>query len=301
MFTLAHLSDPHLTPVPPAPWMAFANKRITGYVNWWLRRQRLHDMRVLDAILADIAACGPDHVAMTGDLCHVGLAEEFDAAQGFMARLGTPERVSFVPGNHDAYVAGALEDCLARFSGFATSDDQAAGFPFLRVRGPLALIGLSSAVPTLPFFATGALGQPQIDRAEALLDYARARELIRVILVHHAPHAGGAKPLRQLTDAAAFEAMLARTGADLVLHGHNHRTSLAFRKGPVRPVPILGVASASGADDGRHEPAAWHLIRFSPGAPKPVCVERRRFTETGLAVTPVALDAEFRGEPPEAA
>ncbi len=212
MFTLAHLSDPHLTPVPPAPWMAFANKRITGYVNWWLRRQRLHDMRVLDAILADIAACGPDHVAMTGDLCHVGLAEEFEAARGFMARLGTPERVSFVPGNHDAYVAGALEDCLARFSGFAASDDQAAGFPFLRVRGPLALIGLSSAVPTLPFFATGALGQPQIDRAEALLDYARARGLIRVILVHHAPHAGGAKPLRQLTDAAAIEAMLARTG-----------------------------------------------------------------------------------------
>jgi 3',5'-cyclic AMP phosphodiesterase CpdA len=289
MFTLAHLSDPHIGPIPLVSWRAPMNKRVVGYVNWRLRRQRIHDMGSLDRIIADIGAIAPDHVAMTGDLGHVGLPQEFEAAKDFMSRLGTPDDVSFVPGNHDAYVKGALEECLARFAAYATGDDGRQSFPYLRVRGPVALIGLSTAVSTPHFFATGTLGPEQTERAEALLRETESQGLIRIILIHHAPHLGGAKPMRQLTDAARFEAMLARAGADLVLHGHNHRTSLAHRPGPAGPVPILGVPSASGATDDRHEPAGWFLIRIDPASPPGITVERRRLTAGGVGTTMIEL------------
>jgi 3',5'-cyclic AMP phosphodiesterase CpdA len=300
MFTIAHLSDPHLGPVPLVSWPALMNKRITGYLNWRYRRQHIHDMANLDRVIDDIAAARPDHVALTGDLGHIGLPEELVAAKELLHRLGPPERVSFVPGNHDAYVPGAREACLASFAGHMASDDGAPGFPYLRVRGPVALIGMSTAVPTLPFFATGALGQEQIDRVEVLLRYARTRGLIRIVMIHHPPYPGGSKVLRRLIDAAAFCAMLARAGAELVIHGHNHRMSLAHLPGPEDVVPVLGVASASGAEDGRHEPAAWHLIRIAPGANRQIMVERHRVAERRIAADEIELLAAHTATTPAA-
>ena len=34
MFTLAHLSDPHLAPLPAPRWSELIGKRVTGYINW---------------------------------------------------------------------------------------------------------------------------------------------------------------------------------------------------------------------------------------------------------------------------
>ncbi len=40
MFVLAHLSDPHLGPLPRARMRELASKRMLGFVNW--RRGRMH-------------------------------------------------------------------------------------------------------------------------------------------------------------------------------------------------------------------------------------------------------------------
>ena len=43
MISLAHLSDVHLAPLPPVkPW-DLLNKRITGYLNWKMHRQKTLD------------------------------------------------------------------------------------------------------------------------------------------------------------------------------------------------------------------------------------------------------------------
>ena len=77
MFTLAHLSDPHL-PMPQAkPWQLLG-KRATGYVNWWRRRAHLHVPEALAGVVADIRRQKPDHVALTGDLVNISLPEEFE-------------------------------------------------------------------------------------------------------------------------------------------------------------------------------------------------------------------------------
>jgi 3',5'-cyclic AMP phosphodiesterase CpdA len=276
VFTLCHISDPHLGPLAAFRARELFNKRITGYANWWRSRRHVHDMAVLDLVIADILAHAPDHVACTGDVAHIGLPTEFHTAIRFLDRLGPRPQVSFVPGNHDAYVRGSMAPLARELAPWTTSDSGEAGWPFLKIRGGVALIGLDTGIPTLPLQATGRLGQPQIDRAEALLHYARGCGLARVILIHHPPHLGGAKRGRELLDAAAFEAMLARAGADLVLHGHNHTTSLAWRPGPDSPVPIIGVPSASMSPKSHHENAGWHLIRIKATEGKPKITVMRR-------------------------
>ena len=61
------------------------------------------------------------------------------------------------------------------------ADDDEADFPHLRVRGPVAIINLSSAVPTPIHLAQGTLGAGQIERTARLLGETGARGLDRVV------------------------------------------------------------------------------------------------------------------------
>lgn len=277
-FLLAHLSDAHIGPIPRPNLAELLGKRVTGYVNWLYKRAAQHDMGVLERIVADLKAQQPDHIAMTGDIVNIGLAAELELAREWIATLGSPSDVSFTPGNHDAYVAAAAPLVEQTFSPWTTSEEegQGEGFPYLRRRGGVALIGLSSGVPTAPFVAAGRLGEAQRRRFAALLDQTREERLDRVVLLHHPPHVGGARLLRGLQDAGEFEAIIARHGAELVLHGHNHKTRLHRLKGPNGPVPVVGVASAS-AKAGVHRPgAAYNLFSIERGAEGVVITARSR-------------------------
>jgi 3',5'-cyclic AMP phosphodiesterase CpdA len=265
-FTLAHLSDPHL-PMPPARAGELLGKRLTGYLNWWRGRVRLHRPEALAGIVADLKAAQPDHVAVTGDLVNISLPEEFRRAAGWLARLGSAHDVTLVPGNHDVYVATSWPATLGLWGAYMAGDEAPPAasfdvFPTLRRRGPVALVGLSSGVPKPPFFATGTLGEAQIARAERLLVDLGREGRCRIVLIHHPPLTSE-KRMKCLTDAAAFQAMVRRAGCEIVLHGHNHRSELARIAGPHAPVPVLGVASASAAPDSKYGAARYHLIRIS--------------------------------------
>ena len=76
-FTLAHLSDPHLAPLPKPRLVELAGKRVLGYVNWTRNRHKYQRREVLDALVADVRAQTPDHIAVTGDLVNLALEAEF--------------------------------------------------------------------------------------------------------------------------------------------------------------------------------------------------------------------------------
>src|SRR5262245_48937644 len=104
MYVLAHLSDPHVPPLPEPRPTELIGKRVTGYLNWKLRRGLHHRRDILDRLAADLLAQKPDHIAVTGDLANLSLADEFETGRAFLASLGDGQRVTAIPGNHDAYV-----------------------------------------------------------------------------------------------------------------------------------------------------------------------------------------------------
>jgi 3',5'-cyclic AMP phosphodiesterase CpdA len=288
MLTIAHLSDVHLGPLPPARLWTLSPKQITGYANWHRGRKHRHLAAVLDLILADIEAAGADHVAVTGDLCNIGLKAEIAEGLKWLERLGPPDRVTVVPGNHDAYVRLPDDDGVARWAAYMSGacehgvvrKGEPVPFPFVRRFGPVALVGLSSAVPTPMFRATGRLGSPQREGAAKVLRALGLEGLVRVVLIHHPPLPGHAHRARRLIDAGAFSEVLRDAGAELVLHGHNHRSELAFTQTAAGRLPIVGVPSASVGRHPRDDRGSYNLYRIEPrdgGRP--------RITMTGRAVT----------------
>ena len=149
MFLLAHLSDVHLGPLPEIAYRDLVSKRITGYINWQRNRSAALQDGVIDDLVADLKAHHPNHIAVTGDLVNLALDAEIEQSRRWLEALGAPADISVVPGNHDAYVAGALAMACKAWSGFMQGDntDEATrpgNFPYLRLRGPIALIGVSS-------------------------------------------------------------------------------------------------------------------------------------------------------------
>ena len=261
-FLIAHISDPHLGPLPKLRKGDLGGKRLTGYVNW-KRRKHIHNMDALARVVADLRAQRPDHVAMTGDVVNLGLPDEFLAAAHWMATLGEPDDVSFTPGNHDAYVESSAPWMASALRPWMRGDMGEGGvFPYLRERGGVALIGVSSAIPTAPFLASGRVGEEQLGFLSRMLELTRARGLPRVIMIHHPPWRGGATPGRGLRDAREFEKVVAAHGAELIIHGHNHRTQIKHVPGPGGPIPVIGVKSASAVPGTPRHLAGYNLYRL---------------------------------------
>ena len=265
MFTLAHLSDIHLSPLPAARAYELIGKRMTGYVNWRRRRHLIHARPALDALTADLHKQNPDHIAVTGDIANIALAEEFTIGRAWLESLDTPESVSAVPGNHDIYVRAGMARALQEWGAFMRGDS-GESFPFVRRRGPLALIGLNSGVATAPFRATGRIGEGQLTALSAILARMKEEGLFRVVLIHHPPVSEAGRSKR-LIDAPALLTVLAQHGAELLLHGHDHLHMLNWLSGPDGTrIPAVGVHSASAAPAYSPDPAAYHLFNIA-GAP----------------------------------
>lgn len=261
-FTLAHLSDPHLPPLPVPRPDELLNKRLFGYINWTRNRQKYHRREVVDALLSDLHAKRPDHIAVTGDFVNLALKAEFEPARAWLESVGPPDRVSIVPGNHDAYVRATQPRIAQCWGSYCTGDDMPdARFPYLRRRGPLALIGVSSAVPTPPLMATGWLGQQQLEALEKLLHPIATEPLFRILLIHHPLRSDASA--KRLTDSDELLALLKRRGVDLVLHGHDHVHSTIWIDGPERSIPVVGVPSASALAHGHHPAAAYNLFSIA--------------------------------------
>jgi len=272
--TLAHISDLHIGPLPSPGLRALLGKRITGYLSWKLKRAAVHRREVLDALAADLASQRPDHIAVTGDLVNISLGDEFVQARDFLRKLGPGNEITVVPGNHDAYVAVPWAQSTGLWSDYMTGRHAGEGeveraprdaedFPFIRRLGEVALIGLSTAIPTVPFSAAGALGAEQLARLETMLEALGKAGLFRVVLIHHPPFAGGAYKRKSLRDAGAFAQVIARQGAELVLHGHMHISSLGRLASPAGPVPVFGVPSASAAAKNHKDPSRYHIYRIA--------------------------------------
>jgi 3',5'-cyclic AMP phosphodiesterase CpdA len=260
-FRLAHISDLHLTP-PPSGGIELQPKRWLSRFAWRRKRHR-HSPDALAALVADVQARNPDHIAITGDLTNFATPREFDAARQWLTALAPADRVTVSPGNHDALADAGGHERFAPWRPWL-GDDEALDFPQVRVRGPVAIVNLCSARPTALHLAQGVLDAPQLQRLPQILRDLTGRGLFRLLLIHHPPAAGVVSARKALRQAPELAQILRAEGVDLVLHGHAHEATVSKVAGPKGAIPVLGVPSASGS--GAHgEAARWHEIEIEPG------------------------------------
>jgi 3',5'-cyclic AMP phosphodiesterase CpdA len=274
---IAHCSDPHLLSLRGARIAHFANKRWLGGLDLVAGRARTHQARVFEAMVADFIRSALDHVVVTGDITNVALAEEFRYARRLFDAIDLgPDRVTVLPGNHDAYVSSGVADFAAHFAGYSTSDRDwnrpvgepcEATWPVVRLRGPLAVIALSTSIATPWFAAWGRLGERQLSRLATILADPRLAHRFRLVAIHHPPAGeGSASPRRGLRDRAGFAAAVAAAGAELVLHGHDHRDRRATLATPDGAVAVRGIQSASHAVGGPDRLAHYRVYEISDTA-----------------------------------
>ncbi len=245
MLRFLHTSDIHLLRLQGVmPWR-YLNKRLTGRLNLALHRGKKHDASLFDRMADQVPELAVDRVVVTGDLTNLSLESEFELCVEKLSALPVPCTV--IPGNHDTYTRGSerdrrFEHFMARFMD-GERDEHA--YPFVQRLGEVALIGVSSAVATPAFDATGRCGAAQLGRLRRVLGELAEAGLARVVLIHHPPVDGVSKAKHALLDRAAFAEVIAHAGAELILHGHEHVCLETELPGPQGPVPVHGIASGT--------------------------------------------------------
>jgi len=233
-FRIAHVSDLHvLAPLGAELRGILFNKRVTGYVNLLTKRARVYRRDYLIAVL-EAAAAEADHVVVTGDITNLSLEGEYEEARRLLDQLARSAEVTVVPGNHDIYLPAIHRERRFphHFGMFMESDlpslalDLPSGrFPSVKLRGPAAVIGLSSAIPRPPFVSAGLLGRSQLAALGRVLEHPEVARRIPVVLVHHSPFDSRFR-LEQLRggliDAGALRDALQPLARGLLLYGHLH-------------------------------------------------------------------------------
>lgn len=278
-----HASDIHLLDLAGVrPWRYF-NKRFTGWVNLALRRGKSHDGDLFDEIVRQGHAHGVDRIVLTGDLTNLALEPEFALVRERLDRAGLP--VTVIPGNHDVYTRGSyrarrFEDYLGHHQAGEREDDHY--YPFVQRLGKIALIGVSSAIPSLPLYAVGRIGTDQLARLDRILEGLGQEGLQRVVLVHHPVSPGVSKARHDLLDLDAFGEVIRRRGAELVLHGHEHRLVEGALDGPFGLVPVHGISSGTSKSVHQQRRAGFSIYDMDPRG-----LRRRVFQHDGAVFVPV--------------
>lgn len=291
IFRLAHVSDLHATTLRPVPgeWSSLLGKRGMGWLSWRLRRRAEYRPEIWRHLQDDLHRQHVDHVAVTGDLTHLGLASEIAEAGALLRELGPPDRVSLVPGNHDAYCDERSAATTPEWWPYLRGDaERAAVEPAIWIRNEVALIGVDTARPTRWPLASGSLGEARLQALATHLERQGREGRCRVLLLHHPPSHDGVSMRRALVDAKALQETIHRCGVELVLHGHVHRTWLRKLEGPEGPVPSVGVRAASALGRRGHR-AQYHLFEIArSGRGFSFTLEIRGIEEEGEQVVRVA-------------
>ena len=258
---IAHASDLHLLSLTGASWLDFANKRWIGGLNLLTNRGRHYLTEIFERLIDDINQSDVDHLVITGDVTNLALDEEFRFARELFGRFNlSPKDITVLPGNHDAYIQKGATHFTTHFGDYFACDDDFKWadndpWPMVRVRGNVALVGISTSLKTPWFTAYGKVGTKQLGRLADVLSDERLSGLNRVVAIHHPPAGKPSRSrVRGLLDRDKFADVIRDVGCELVLHGHEHRDIRNALKGPDHQIEVRGIQSATydaGAKSGK--------------------------------------------------
>lgn len=258
MIRLVHFSDIHVQ-IPDwrtRPLAALGPLRKLATVELWKGRGKLYDgaAGVVRAIVREADALRADHVALTGDLTQLGLAEEFALARAALGPLARDAgRFTAFAGNHDRYPLGLRDNLLFEEHFPEQPAPPPDGLRVRRLGDEAALVVVESARRrSWPVISPGEVTGAELRRLERALADPALRGLCKLVLVHHAParrarSQGG--PLGSLRRADALMAAAAAGGAEAILCGHLHDRFDAPAR-PGRPRILCAGSSTERGDEG---------------------------------------------------
>ncbi len=235
-----------------------------------------------DAVLRLAAELDPELVLCTGDLTHRNRRDQHERAAAFLRSLDRPLLV--VPGNHDlpAIPPARWATPFSAFHRVWPETEPA------YVSESLAVIALNSVRPLK--YQRGALDVDQVEHAAAILRGAPPGALRAVALHHHVAAAPWRTGKRSIPRRAKVLAALGEAGADLVVSGHTHQSSVVasaefLGAGRVGSGVVLATTAGLGRPRSSRHAEACGLNVYEAGAG---ALRVRTFAWAGHGFVPVA-------------
>ena len=128
-----------------------------------------------------------------------------------MENFGDPSWISFVPGNHDAYVPVLWEQGLGHLAPYMTGDMCGSRPTFSTYRLNISLCApapepghdwLEFGITPITHQGCRHLGPKQLEALAKILRDLKAKGYYRAVMIHHPPLPGLAPPRKALSDAA---------------------------------------------------------------------------------------------------
>jgi Icc protein len=221
---IAHLSDAHILEARPS---SGSHNLSVKFVSLGRTLDGAGRAKKLERALSVAKRSGADHFVISGDLTEVGSEEQYEAFAVVLHDSAIdPERVTLVPGNHDAYSSGdawkrALEGPLRAF---ATG---AADLPGRVVdRGDVVFLPIDVSCHQSIARSAAELTAENADALERRLRDPGFEHKAVVVVQHHQPF-GHARSAWQWWDGLRGHArlmdLLGRYRPVSLLHGHMHK------------------------------------------------------------------------------
>ena len=250
MATIAQLTDLHLIEDSYAQ-RPFGPRARLSYLSFGRRLDPSERRKRVADALGEVQARSVDHLLVTGDLTEDGHLEQFEVLAELLADSRIPaERITLVPGNHDAYIDGgafaqAMDGPLKAYAA-ASATGTALCFP------DMTIVPVSTAFHQSPLRSAGAIAPREL---ASLADIATDPRLAGRPLIFAQHHAPGSlfTPLHQwvdgLTEHMVLSDLFDRCPHLHVVHGHtHHEADRAVRKGePLRVFSARAVVDGGSA------------------------------------------------------
>ncbi|MDW3094325.1 MAG: metallophosphoesterase [Gammaproteobacteria bacterium] len=273
-FRFVQLSDLHLSSIDKPNPFNLLNKRSLGYLSWLRKRRYTHQRWILDLAIEEIRELNVDHYAITGDLTHIGLKDEFEQAHQWLNSVAPSDKITVIPGNHDLYVNEQWDRSFALWENYMLGDDQKKDelskkaltqlnqlYPIVRIRKQIAFIGLSSVFDAPWFRATGKINTLQLNRLETLLRSKSLANYCKVVLIHHPLTITHTPERKCLLNRDKLTSLLQQYPVELVLHGHGHNSCYdSIKHTDNTETPIIGMSSSSSINQIKNYQAEFILF-----------------------------------------
>jgi 3',5'-cyclic AMP phosphodiesterase CpdA len=238
------------------------------------------DQTILLPLIETVRRMEPHLVVVSGDLTQRAKSWEFAEARAFLNRLPQPQLV--VPGNHDVPLFNPYSrfiDKLKRYQRYITPDLEPS-----YVDEEIAVLGINTARAWT--WKSGRVNPRQIARIREAL-CALDPQVTRIVVTHHPFDLPQRFADTNLVGRARMAmGYLAECGADLLLAGHIHVSSVSSTflryqiAGHAALVVQAGTATSTRA---RGELNSFNSLRIEAGS---IEVERWSWSRQGLGFTP---------------